>query len=85
MGCPDKPGSRCRAVTEFLKGKQFDGQDLYGILDVYTPWGGFGWYFFASRATGLCQTSRTTKHGCSIRQHETLVNNPASSVPPRTC
>jgi multiple sugar transport system substrate-binding protein len=43
-------------VTKFLKGKQMDGQDLYGILDVCKPWGGFGWYFFASRGTAY------TKH-----------------------
>lgn len=40
-----------QAQTKFLKGKKIDGQDAYGYLDVAKPWGGFGWYFFADRAT----------------------------------
>jgi multiple sugar transport system substrate-binding protein len=44
-----------QAVTEFLNGKQLDGEDLYGILDVCAPGGGFSWYFFASRATAYAK------------------------------
>lgn len=40
-----------QAQTKFLKGKKIGGQDAYGFLDVAKPWGGFGWYFFADRAT----------------------------------
>ncbi len=41
--------------SQFLSGKQFEGQDTYGILDECAPWGGFGWYFFASRATAYAK------------------------------
>jgi multiple sugar transport system substrate-binding protein len=44
-----------QAVTKFLNGKQLDGEDLYGILDVCAPGGGFSWYFFASRATAYAK------------------------------
>lgn len=46
-----------QAVSAFLKGKTdpLTGEDLYGWLDVYAPWGGFGWYFFASRATAYAK------------------------------
>jgi multiple sugar transport system substrate-binding protein len=44
-----------QTVTEFLNGKQLDGQDLYGVLDECAPWGGFGWYFFASRASAYAK------------------------------
>ncbi|BBE72775.1 extracellular solute-binding protein [Oharaeibacter diazotrophicus] len=38
-------------VTKFLKGKQLNGQDLYGYLDPLKGWGGFAFYFLGSRAT----------------------------------
>lgn len=38
-------------VTRFLKGKQLNGQDLYGYLDPLKGWGGFAFYFLGSRAT----------------------------------
>lgn len=43
------------AYTAFLKGKQLEGEDLYGYLDVVKPGGGFSWYFFASRATAYAK------------------------------
>jgi len=46
-----KTWQQVQEVTKFLKGKQLDGQELYGYLDSPKPWGGFGFYFFASRAT----------------------------------
>lgn len=44
-----------QAVTKFLKGKQVDGQDVYGYLDAPKGWGGFGFYFLASRATAYAK------------------------------
>jgi multiple sugar transport system substrate-binding protein len=44
-----------QAVTKFLKGKKLEGQDLYGYLDPTKPWGGFGFYFLASRATAYAK------------------------------
>jgi multiple sugar transport system substrate-binding protein len=43
------------AVTKFLKGKQLDGQDLYGYLDPTKSWGGFGFYFLGSRASAYAK------------------------------
>jgi multiple sugar transport system substrate-binding protein len=44
-----------QAQSAFLNGKEFEGQPTYGILDVCAPWGGFGWYFFASRASAYAK------------------------------
>lgn len=44
-----------QAVTKFLKGKQFQGSDVYGYLDAPKPWGGFGFYFLGSRATAYAK------------------------------
>ena len=52
---PPQTWQQVQAVTEFLNGKQLDGEDLYGILDVCAPGGGFSWYFFASRASAYAK------------------------------
>ena len=52
---PPQTWQQVQAVTEFLNGKQMDGEDLYGILDVCAPGGGFSWYFFASRASAYAK------------------------------
>ena len=52
---PPQTWQQVQAVTVFLNGKQLDGEDLYGILDVCAPGGGFSWYFFASRATAYAK------------------------------
>ncbi len=52
---PPQTWQQVQAVTQFLNGKQLDGEDLYGILDVCAPGGGFSWYFFASRATAYAK------------------------------
>ena len=44
-----------QAVTKFLKGKQVNGQDVYGYLDAPKPWGGFGFYFLGSRASAYAK------------------------------
>src|ERR1700691_1852607 len=53
-GAP-KTWSQVQAVTKFLKGKKFKGKDVYGFLDQPKPWGGFGFYFLASRATAYAK------------------------------
>ena len=40
-----------QATTKFLKGKQLNGQDVFGYLDAPKAWGGFGFYFLGSRAS----------------------------------
>ena len=52
---PPQTWQQVQAVTQFLNGKQLDGEDLYGILDVCAPGGGFSWYFFASRASAYAK------------------------------
>jgi len=48
-----KTWQQVQAVTKFLKGKKDPtfGGDAYGYLDPCKGWGGFGFYFLASRAT----------------------------------
>jgi multiple sugar transport system substrate-binding protein len=50
-----KTWQQVQEATKFLKGKQLDGQDLYGYLDAPKGWGGFGFYFLASRATAYAK------------------------------
>lgn len=66
-----------QTVTEFLNGKQLDGQDLYGILDVCAPWGGFGWYFFASRASAYAKHPDNAAWLFNPEDMTPYVNNPA--------
>ncbi|MPZ08768.1 MAG: extracellular solute-binding protein [Kiloniellaceae bacterium] len=42
-------------VTKFLKGKTIDGFPANGYLDPLKGWGGFGFYFLASRATAYAK------------------------------
>jgi multiple sugar transport system substrate-binding protein len=66
-----------QTVTEFLNGKQLDGQDLFGILDVCAPWGGFGWYFFASRASAYAKHPDNAAWLFNPEDMSPYVNNPA--------
>ena len=66
-----------QTVTEFLNGKQLDGQDLYGILDECAPWGGFGWYFFASRASAYAKHPDNAAWLFNPEDMTPYVNNPA--------
>jgi multiple sugar transport system substrate-binding protein len=66
-----------QTVTEFLSGKQLDGQDLYGILDVCKPWGGFGWYFFASRASAYAKHPDNRAWLFDPEDMAPLINSPA--------
>ncbi|WP_181703824.1 extracellular solute-binding protein [Chthonobacter albigriseus] len=50
-----KTWQKVNEVTKFLKGKQLNGQDLYGYLDPLKGWGGFAFYFLASRATAYAK------------------------------
>lgn len=44
-----------QAATKFLKGKQVGGMDAFGYLDACKPWGGFGFYYLASRASAYAK------------------------------
>jgi multiple sugar transport system substrate-binding protein len=44
-----------QAYSEFMDGKEFEGQDLYGILDVLARGGGVSNWFFMSRASAYAK------------------------------
>jgi len=48
---------KVQEVTKFLKGKKdpMTGLDAFGYLDPLKGWGGFGFYFLASRATAYAK------------------------------
>jgi multiple sugar transport system substrate-binding protein len=48
---PPKTWQQVQTVTKFLKGKKLKGKEVWGFLDQPKPWGGFQFYFTASRAT----------------------------------
>jgi len=64
-------------MTQFLNGKQLDGEDLYGILDVCKPAGGFDWYFFASRATAYAKHPQNKAWLFDPATMKPYINNPA--------
>jgi multiple sugar transport system substrate-binding protein len=66
-----------QAATKFLKGKQIDGQDAYGYIDVCKPWGGFGWYFFASRASAYAKFPDDAAWLFDAETMKPRINNPA--------
>jgi multiple sugar transport system substrate-binding protein len=66
-----------QAQTKFLKGKKIGGQEAYGYLDVAKPWGGFGWYFFASRATAYAKHPGDTAWLFDADTMKPRINNPA--------
>lgn len=74
---PPQTWQQVQAVTQFLNGKQLDGEDLYGILDVCKPGGGFSWYFFASRATAYAKHPDNTAWLFDAETMKPFINNPA--------
>jgi len=73
---PPKTWQQVQAITKFLKGKKFKGKDIYGFLDQPKPWGGFGFYFLASRATAYAKYPGE-KNWLFDENFKPLVNNPA--------
>jgi multiple sugar transport system substrate-binding protein len=65
-----------QAQTKFLKGKKIGGQDAYGYLDVAKPWGGFGWYFFADRASAYVKYPGEKAWLFDVDTMKPRVNNP---------
>jgi multiple sugar transport system substrate-binding protein len=66
-----------QAQTEFLSGKQIDGDDIYGYLDVVKPSGGFSWYFFASRASAYAKNPASPAWLFDPETMTPYVSNPA--------
>jgi multiple sugar transport system substrate-binding protein len=74
-GAP-KTWQQVQAVTKFLKGKKVKGKEVYGFLDQPKPWGGFQFYFTASRATAYAKYPGE-KNWLFDENMKPLVNNPA--------
>ena len=72
-----KTWTQVQEVTKWMKGKQHEGQDLYGILDVCIPLGGFDWYFFASRATAYAKHPDNKAWLFDPTNMKPYINNPA--------
>jgi multiple sugar transport system substrate-binding protein len=73
---PPKTWQQVQAITKFLKGKKFKGKEVYGFLDQPKPWGGFGFYFLASRATAYAKYPGE-KNWLFDENFKPLVNSPA--------
>ncbi len=52
---PPATWQQVQAASEFLSGKQLDGEDTFGILDVLARGGGVGSYFYFSRASAYAK------------------------------
>ncbi len=76
FGVP-KTWQQVQEVTKFLKGKQVDGQDVYGYLDAPKGWGGFGFYFLASRATAYAKHPDDKAWLFDADTMKPRINNPA--------
>ncbi|MBZ9798215.1 ABC transporter substrate-binding protein [Mesorhizobium sp. ES1-4] len=72
-----KTWQQVQAVTKFLKGKKFNGQDVYGYLDAPKPWGGFGFYFLGSRATAYAKHPDDKAWLFDADTMKPRINNPA--------
>ena len=68
---------KVQEVNKFLHGKKFNGQDVYGYLDVAKGWGGFGFYFLESRATAYAKHPDDKAWLFDVDTMKPRVNNPA--------
>ncbi len=64
------------AATKFLKGKKLKGKDVFGYLDAYKGWGGFGFYFLEDRATAYVKMPGDPAWLFDPDNMKPLVNNP---------
>ncbi len=52
---PPQTWQQVQQYSEFMAGKEHEGEDLYGILDVLARGGGLGSYFYFSRASAYAK------------------------------
>jgi len=52
---PSQTWQQVQAHSEFLSGKEMDGEDLYGVLDTLARGGGVSTWFFMSRASAYAK------------------------------
>ena len=74
---PPTSWPQVQAHTKFLHGKQVDGTDAYGYIDVVKPGGGFSWYFYASRATAYAKSPDSPAWLFDPETMKPYINNPA--------
>jgi multiple sugar transport system substrate-binding protein len=72
-----KTWQEVQEVTKFLKGKTIGGQPAWGYLDPPKPWGGFGFYFLASRTTAYAKYPGEAAWLFDPDTMKPRVNNPA--------
>ena len=73
---PPKTWQQVQQITKFLKGKKVKGKEVWGFLDQPKGWGGFQFYFTASRATAYAKYPGE-KNWMFDENMKPLVNNPA--------
>jgi multiple sugar transport system substrate-binding protein len=73
---PPKTWQQVQQITKFLSGKKLKGKEVYGFLDQPKPWGGFQFYFTASRATAYAKYPGE-KNWMFDENMKPLVNNAA--------
>ena len=66
-----------QAATKFLKGKKIGGVNVYGYLDPLKAWGGFAFYFLASRATAYAKHPNDSSWLFDADTMKPRINNPA--------
>ena len=71
-----KTWTEVNAITKFLKGKKFKGQDVWGYLDPAKGWGGFGFYFLEDRATAYVKHPDDKAWLFDVDTMKPRVNNP---------
>ncbi len=72
-----KTWQQVQAATKFLKGKKVGGFEAHGYLDPLKGWGGFGFYFLASRATAYAKHPSDPAWLFDVETMKPRVNNPA--------
>jgi multiple sugar transport system substrate-binding protein len=73
---PPKTWQQVQQITKFLKDRKVKGKEVFGFLDQQKPWGGFQFYFTASRASSYAKYPGET-NWMFDENMKPLVNNPA--------
>jgi multiple sugar transport system substrate-binding protein len=73
---PPKTWQQVQQITKFLKDRKVKGKEVFGFLDQPKPWGGFQFYFTASRASSYAKYPGET-NWMFDENMKPLVNNPA--------
>jgi len=71
-----KTWQKVQEVTKFMKGKKVNGKEVYGFLDQPKPWGGFEFYFLASRATAFVKHPDEKAWMFDTETMKPRINNP---------